>query len=128
MIQFKEWHLTWDGAPVAMQFDSGSVPLEIRGELGLTTPLEAEFDALRAKYGNKIAPLVVPIWDEGKKVTGIIDVLKDVTPFVNEERGRRLTLVEECRRRWLRGAANSLHSVDYNGKYEETDENREETE
>ena len=33
MIQFKEWHLTWDGAPVAMQFDSGSVPLEIRGEL-----------------------------------------------------------------------------------------------
>ena len=24
---------------------------------------------------NKIAPLVVPIWDEGKKVTGIIDVL-----------------------------------------------------
>jgi len=59
---------------------------------------------------------------------GIIDVLKDVAPFVNEERGRRLTLVEECRRRWLRGAANSLHSVDYNGKYEETDENREETE
>lgn len=59
---------------------------------------------------------------------GIIDVLKDVTPFVNEERGRRLTLVEECRRRWLRGAANSLHSVDYNGKYEETDENRGETE
>lgn len=31
MIQFKEWHLTWDGAPVAMQFDSGSVPLEIPG-------------------------------------------------------------------------------------------------
>lgn len=59
---------------------------------------------------------------------GIIDVLKDVAPFVNEERGRRLTLVEECRRRWLRGAANSLHSVDYNGKYEETDENKEETE
>ena len=59
---------------------------------------------------------------------GIIDVLKDIAPFVNDERGRRLTLVEECRRRWLRGAANSLHSVDYNGKYEETDENREGTE
>jgi hypothetical protein len=27
--------------------------------------------------------------------------------------------VEQCRKRWLRGAANSLHSVDYNGKYEE---------
>ena len=56
----------------------------------------------------------------------IIDVLKDIAPFVNDERERRLTLVEECRRRWLRGAANSLHSVDYNGKYEETDDERRE--
>ncbi len=35
----------------------------------------ATFEALRARYGNKIAPVVVPIWDAGKKVTGIIDVL-----------------------------------------------------
>ena len=35
----------------------------------------ATFDALRAKYGNKIAPVVVPIWDDNKKVIGIIDVL-----------------------------------------------------
>ncbi len=35
----------------------------------------ATFDALRARFGNKIAPVVVPIWDENKKVTGIIDVL-----------------------------------------------------
>ena len=35
----------------------------------------ATFDALRAKYGNKIAPVVVPIWDEGKKIIGIIDVM-----------------------------------------------------
>ncbi len=35
----------------------------------------ATFEALREKYGNKIAPLVVPIWDDNKKVTGIIDVL-----------------------------------------------------
>ncbi|MCI8423980.1 MAG: elongation factor G, partial [Lawsonibacter sp.] len=35
----------------------------------------ATFEALRAKYGNKIAPVVVPIWDDNKKVTGIIDVL-----------------------------------------------------
>ena len=35
----------------------------------------ATFDALRAKYGNKIAPVVVPIWDANRKVTGIIDVL-----------------------------------------------------
>ena len=59
---------------------------------------------------------------------GIIDVLKDITPYVNDERGHRLTLVEECRRRWLQGAANSLHSVDYNGKYGETTEGREERE
>ena len=35
----------------------------------------ATFDALREKYGNKIAPVVVPIWDASKRVTGIIDVL-----------------------------------------------------
>ena len=35
----------------------------------------ATFDALRERYGKKIAPVVVPIWDENKKVTGIIDVL-----------------------------------------------------
>ena len=33
------------------------------------------FEALREKFGKKIAPVVVPIWDEDKKVTGIIDVL-----------------------------------------------------
>ncbi len=35
----------------------------------------ATFDALRERYGNKIAPVVVPIWDASRKVTGIIDVL-----------------------------------------------------
>ena len=35
----------------------------------------ATFDALRERFGNKIAPIVVPIWDDNKKVTGIIDVL-----------------------------------------------------
>ena len=35
----------------------------------------ATFEALRDKYGNKIAPVVVPVWDSAKKVTGIIDVL-----------------------------------------------------
>ena len=49
----------------------------------------------------------------------VIDVLKDIAPALNDEQGHWLTLVEECRRRWLRGAANSLHSVDYNGKYED---------
>ena len=35
----------------------------------------ATFNALREKYGNKVAPVVVPIWDGSRKVTGIIDVL-----------------------------------------------------
>ena len=35
----------------------------------------ATFNALREKYGNKIAPIVAPIWDSSKKITGIIDVL-----------------------------------------------------
>ena len=35
----------------------------------------ATFEALRARYGNKIAPVVVPIWDGSHRVTGIIDVL-----------------------------------------------------
>ena len=35
----------------------------------------ATFEALREKYGNRIAPVVVPIWDASRKVTGIIDVL-----------------------------------------------------
>ena len=35
----------------------------------------ATFEALRERFGNKIAPVVVPIWDENKQVTGIIDVL-----------------------------------------------------
>lgn len=35
----------------------------------------ATFDALRERFGNNIAPVVVPIWDDSKKVTGVIDVL-----------------------------------------------------
>ena len=35
----------------------------------------ATFNALREKYGNKVAPVVVPIWDAQKKIIGIIDVL-----------------------------------------------------
>ena len=35
----------------------------------------ATFEALRERYGNKIAPVIVPIWGADKKVSGIIDVL-----------------------------------------------------
>ncbi len=35
----------------------------------------ATFEALRERYGNKIAPVVAPIWGVDKKISGIIDVL-----------------------------------------------------
>lgn len=35
---------------------------------------------------------------------GIIDILKDILPMVNSDLGRRMTIVEDCRNRWLRNA------------------------
>ena len=52
----------------------------------------------------------------------IIDILKAIAPYINDEEGRRLTLVEQCRKRWLRHAANSSHSDSYNGKYDDDEE------
>lgn len=49
----------------------------------------------------------------------IIDVLKDIAPYVNTDEGRKLTLAEKCRKRWLRHAAAGYHSIHYNGKYDE---------
>ena len=51
----------------------------------------------------------------------IIDMLRAASPYINEEQGRRRTLIEQSRRRWLRYAANSAHSDGYNGKYDEED-------
>ncbi len=33
------------------------------------------FDTLRETFGKSVAPLVVPIWDADKKVTGVVDVI-----------------------------------------------------
>ena len=35
----------------------------------------AAFETLRDRFGKNVAPVVAPIWDENKKVIGIIDVL-----------------------------------------------------
>ena len=51
----------------------------------------------------------------------IIDILRSIAPL-DTDQGRRLTLIERCRKRWLRKAANSAHSDTYNGKYDEEDE------
>lgn len=55
----------------------------------------------------------------------IIDILRSIAPL-DTDQGRRLTLIEKCRKRWLRHAANSAHSDMYNGKYDEEDEDDEE--
>ena len=34
----------------------------------------------------------------------IIDVLKDIAPHINDDQGRRLSLVEECHQRWIETA------------------------
>ena len=52
----------------------------------------------------------------------IIDVLMDIAPHINADEGRRLSLVEKCKKRWLRKAANTKHSDDYHGKYDDEDE------
>lgn len=51
----------------------------------------------------------------------IIDVLLNIAPPVNDEQGRRRTLIQQTRRRWLRNAAGTYHSDSYNGKYDETE-------
>ena len=55
----------------------------------------------------------------------IIDILLSIAPL-DTDQGRRLTLIERCRKRWLRNAANSAHSDTYNGKYDEEYEDEEE--
>lgn len=52
----------------------------------------------------------------------IIDVLLTLAPPIDTEQGRRQTLVQEARKRWLGNAARISHSGKYNGKYE-TDNN-----
>ena len=55
----------------------------------------ATFEALREKYGNKVAPLVVPVWDSSKKVTGIIDVLNKRAYEMQKLKRVEITLPDE---------------------------------
>jgi len=57
----------------------------------------ATFDALRAKYGNKIAPVVVPIWDEDKKIIGIIDVMNKRAYEMRDGKREEIEIPEELR-------------------------------
>ncbi|MCD8376469.1 MAG: elongation factor G [Oscillospiraceae bacterium] len=46
----------------------------------------AVYDALRERFGKAVAPLIIPIWDEDKRVTGIVDVLHK-NAFTADETG-----------------------------------------
>lgn len=52
----------------------------------------------------------------------IIDVLKDIAPYINTDKGKKQTIAEKCRKRWLHNAAEEMHSNGYNGKYDDEDE------
>lgn len=52
----------------------------------------------------------------------VIDALGGAIPYVDDEQGKKLTLAEKARKRWLRNAADRHHSLGYNGKYEIDDE------
>ncbi len=51
----------------------------------------AAFATLRERFGKNIAPVVAPIWDENKKVIGIIDVLQKRT-FEVGPKGERVEI------------------------------------
>lgn len=55
----------------------------------------------------------------------ILDVAKQTLPYLNDEQGKKQSMAERCRMRWLRNAADRHHSVWYNGKYELDDEQNE---
>mgnify|MGYP002574864853 CR=1 FL=1 len=52
----------------------------------------------------------------------ILDVFRDILPHVPGDEGRKLTIAEKCRKRWLKSAAEQMHSSHYGGKYDETEE------
>lgn len=49
----------------------------------------------------------------------IIDVLKDMLPYVDVYRGRRYSVLENCRRHWLRNAATITDNKNYHGQWDE---------
>ena len=55
----------------------------------------ATFDALRERFGNKIAPVVVPTLDENKKVTGLMDILNKRAYEMQDGRRVEIELPEE---------------------------------
>ena len=50
----------------------------------------------------------------------IVDVWNRIGPYINDEQGRRQTIMEECRERWIDNATNvsSPHRISRNQQQE----------
>ena len=53
------------------------------------------FETLRDHFGKNIAPLMVPIWDADKKVTGIVDVLHKRAFVPNGNQRKEIPIPED---------------------------------
>ena len=74
-----KWHLLWSS-------DRLEIAREVESRL---TKIYADLISLEKMMSYKY---------------GVIEVLRDISPYVNADEGRKLSIVEECRKRWIRNA------------------------
>ena len=96
----------------------------------LQTTLKQDITKVYVGVGGRsirsVKNVIVKDYPENTLITkDMIDVLMDIAPHINADEGRRLTLVEKCKKRWLRKAADTKHSDDYHGKFNDEDNENE---
>ena len=74
-----KWHLLWSS-------DRLEIAREVESRL---TKIYADLISLEKMMSYK---------------SGVIEVLRDISPYVNADEGRKMSIVEECRKRWIRNA------------------------
>lgn len=74
-----KWHLLWSS-------DRLEIAREVESRL---TKIYADLISLEKMMSYKY---------------GVIEVLRDISPYVNADEERKLSIVEECRKRWIRNA------------------------
>ena len=74
-----QWHLLWSS-------DRLEIAREVESRL---TKIYADLISLEKMMSYKF---------------GVIEVLRNISPYVNADEGRKMTIVEECRKRWIRNA------------------------
>lgn len=74
-----KWHLLWSS-------DRLEIAREVESRL---TKIYADLISLEKMMSYKY---------------GIIEVLRDISPYVNADEGRKMNILEECRKRWIRNA------------------------